>query len=214
MRSSAIFPTKRRIALFEPHTFCMRLSQFRLLASIIAISTASAQDVVLSPDVSSPSPQVVEGFLRREPVIPLALPDYELTTLDISKEIVFHVGNQTFVGKVPIMVYVPVNRSSRASAVDRLVEARGLLLKSAAAKEVTTADLAGLRDLIERALDDLRAVNPTGKTMGNAADSATAVPSPPAVTPSTKANDMAKAPAPATIIPSIPSASTADSRSN
>ena len=44
---------------------------------------------------AQPSPQTVEGHLRREPVLPVNLPDYELVTLDVRKEIVFHVGNQT-----------------------------------------------------------------------------------------------------------------------
>lgn len=103
------------------------------------------------------TPQVIEGHMRREPVLPTHLPDYELQALDVKKEVVFHVGSQTVIGRVPVLVYVPVVRAGRANAVDRLVEARALLVKAAAAQQVTTADLAALRDLIEQSLSDLRA---------------------------------------------------------
>ena len=106
---------------------------------------------------------VVEGHVRREPVLPASLPDYELQSLDIQKEIVFHVGNQTVIGRVPVLVYVPVTRAGRSSAVDRLVEARALLVRSAASQQVTTADLAALRDLIEQSLSDLRSDAPSAK---------------------------------------------------
>ena len=131
----------------------MRISALVLLSFVTASSLWAETQV--TPESKSKAISI-EGFVRREPVLPLSLPDFELTTLDISKEIVFHAGNQTYVGKVPIFVYVPVNRSSRANAVERLVEARLVLIKAAAAKEVSTADLAALRDLIERALVDLR----------------------------------------------------------
>jgi hypothetical protein len=98
----------------------------------------------------------VEGHLRREPVLPINLPDYELVTVDVQKEIVFHVGNQTLIGRVPIMAYVPVARAGRARATDRLIEARAILVKAAASTQVTTADLAAIRDLIELATVDLR----------------------------------------------------------
>lgn len=105
---------------------------------------------------AQPSPQTVEGHLRREPVLPVNLPDFELVTLDVRKEIVFHVGNQTLIGRVPVMAYVPVVRAGRARAMDRLIEARTILIKSAASAQVTTADLAAIRDLIEQATSDLR----------------------------------------------------------
>ncbi len=96
------------------------------------------------------------GVLRTEPVLPLKLPDYELTTLDVTKEVVFHIGNQTAVGRIPILVYIPVRRSGQAAAVDRLVQARTLLLKATASAGVSTMQLAALRDLLEGALRDLR----------------------------------------------------------
>jgi len=111
---------------------------------------------VVATAKAQPTPQVVEGYLRRDPVLPVNLPDYELVTLDVRKEIVFHVGNQTLIGRVPVMAYVPVVRAGRARAMDRLIEARTILIKSAASAQVTTADLAAIRDLIEQATSDLR----------------------------------------------------------
>lgn len=137
----------------------------RSILSSLLVSAAFAQaedPAVPTPDVPSPGPITganitrVEPLIRREPVLPTALPDYELRTLDVSKEVVFHLGEQTFISKLPIMIYVPVHRAGRAQAVDKLVEARALLVKATAAREVTTADLGALRDLIEQSIADLR----------------------------------------------------------
>jgi hypothetical protein len=117
---------------------------------------AADQRPAPTPTVAQPGIPAIEGHLRRDPVLPVSLPDYELASLDVTKEVVFHIGNQTVVGHVPIMVYVPVNRVGRAQAVDRLIEARVILLKSAASSEVKMTDLAAVRDLLEQALTALR----------------------------------------------------------
>lgn len=126
----------------------MRQSLLSLVTLLSCGSAAFAQN--------APAPTAIEGHVRREPVLPVNLPDYELVTLDVKKEIVFHVGNQTLIGRVPVMAYVPVVRAGRTSALDRLIEARSILVKSAASSQVTTADLAAIRDLIEQASTDLR----------------------------------------------------------
>jgi hypothetical protein len=123
------------------------LSFLLLLSPVIAFAAGTPSE----------TPKVIVGHLRREPVLPLHLPDYELIELDIHKEAVFHVGNQTFIGRIPVLAYVPITRTGRATAVDRLIEARKILITSAASSRVTTADLAAIRDEIEQALDDLRA---------------------------------------------------------
>lgn len=143
-----------------------------VLFGLTLLSAVSAQEIVSGSNPTDPEPLAaatvaspkkevtgitrIEPFMRREPVLPVKLPDFELTTLDVSKEIVFHVGDRTFVSRVPVLVYLPVNRPGRAEAVDRLIEARAILVRSAAAGEVTTADLAGVRDMIEQAITSLK----------------------------------------------------------
>lgn len=126
------------------------------LIAVLALVTGSIHAAEAAP-TTEVLPATVEGHVRREPVLPVNLPDYELVTLDIRKEIVFHVGNQTLIGRVPVMAYVPVTRAGRSSALDRLIEARAILVKAAASPQVTTADLAAIRDLLELAATDLRA---------------------------------------------------------
>jgi hypothetical protein len=128
-----------------------------LLVTSVPVFADQAPSTATAPATSQPSgPPTLDAHIRREPVLPVSFPDYQLVELDLTKEVVFHVGNQTVVAKIPILAYIPVTRAGRASAVEHLAEARRILVTAAAGPQVTTNDLAAVRDLIEKSLSDLR----------------------------------------------------------
>lgn len=122
------------------------LVRFLAWLSLFALRAAAASAV----------PTEVAGHLRSDPVLPVQLADYELATLQVTKEIVFQIGDQTAIGHLPVLVYVPTRKPVRVEVLARLLEARHLLVKAAAAAGVSAGDLAALRDLLERAIGDLR----------------------------------------------------------
>ena len=121
---------------------------------------------------SQPAPgtpqKPIQGLISSAPAIPLSLPDYELVSLDVKKKVIFHVRDQTVVGEIPILVYVPIARSGRLEAMDRLIEARAILIK-AAAGQPTGEDMNAVRQLLERALAALQKDTPTTASNGAAA---------------------------------------------
>jgi hypothetical protein len=117
--------------------------------------------------------EAIEGYVRTQPVLPKDLEDYELRTLDVRKEVIFHVGDRTVTATVPVFVYVPVARPARKQALELLSEARVILIEVAARKTAPTGlELAAVRDLIERSLRGLE--TPTMEIQSNAVPTAQA----------------------------------------
>jgi len=97
----------------------LRIALFLLLAVLPAIAAQEDAQPQQAP-TSDPAPAEASKPAAPQPLIPRALPGYELRELDLKKPVVVRVGDKVLEIKVPVFVYFPSELPARTEAVQEL----------------------------------------------------------------------------------------------